>query len=525
MHSPNTTPPQSQPKGHTLIAWLIIVITCAVIVVGNMLSQKPESAPAATSDPAAQDDNQSIDVLFMTFISQVFVGQAELAPTQMPRQHLYNQNAAQLQGGSISQRLRFVVLAAELAGTREARRQLSELDDFIQTAQASNEQPILSQSQAQVYDILQRLYPPQDDADSPQPIALDQLTTAERDLLIQELGWFGDLALNPQAASTDPAARAAVLKPATTAVIAVAFMIILACLAFVAGVITLIVILIKILRGSIRSALAPGPVHHGIYAETFAIWLILFIALQFIAEPLSIRAEGSELLLSALAFFASLSALAWPVIRGIPWSQVRADIGLTLGRNPAAEPVVGVFGYLMALPMLAVGIALMFVLIVIDDALFGSGGTEQFGPSGGPSHPIVEMLTPANWWQITQVLLVASVAAPIVEEIMFRGVLYRHLRSATDPSQNALNSQYQPDRARRRMSIVLSAAINSFIFAVIHPQGFLAVPALMSLAIAFTFVREWRSTLVPAIIMHAISNGLIMTMLFTIISIASWSSA
>ena len=100
-------------------------------------------------------------------------------------------------------------------------------------------------------------------------------------------------------------------------------------------------------------------------------------------------------------------------------------------------------------------------------------------------------------------LLVASIVAPIVEETMFRGVLHRHLRDATA-------------RLGYVASALASATVTSFVFAAIHPQGWMAVPALMALAFAFTLVREWRGTLVPCIIAHGLNNGLLMWLLISL---------
>jgi membrane protease YdiL (CAAX protease family) len=77
---------------------------------------------------------------------------------------------------------------------------------------------------------------------------------------------------------------------------------------------------------------------------------------------------------------------------------------------------------------------------------------------------------------------------------MFRGVLYRHLRDSTRP-------------LRPWQSVLVSALLVSFLFAVIHPQGFLGVPPLMALALAFTLMREWRGTLLPPMIAHGVNNG------------------
>jgi membrane protease YdiL (CAAX protease family) len=98
-----------------------------------------------------------------------------------------------------------------------------------------------------------------------------------------------------------------------------------------------------------------------------------------------------------------------------------------------------------------------------------------------------------------QVLLLAVVCAPLVEEIMFRGVLYRHLRDVLVPATAS--------RTRQLVGIVLAMFAVSFLFAAIHPQGMLAVPGLMSLALIFNLFREWRGTLIPAMIAHGINNA------------------
>jgi membrane protease YdiL (CAAX protease family) len=81
--------------------------------------------------------------------------------------------------------------------------------------------------------------------------------------------------------------------------------------------------------------------------------------------------------------------------------------------------------------------------------------------------------------------------APITEEIMFRGVLFHHLRS--------------------RWNWLASAAAVSLIFALLHPQGLAAVPALGAIAIVLTYIREWRASLIAPIAAHALNNFLALT--------------
>ena len=115
-------------------------------------------------------------------------------------------------------------------------------------------------------------------------------------------------------------------------------------------------------------------------------------------------------------------------------------------------------------------------------------------------HPIVFEVTHAGWGSWLQILFVASVMAPLVEETMFRGVLYRHLREATG-------------RLRHGASVVLSALAASFVFAALHPQGVAAIPLLMALAFGFTAAREWRGSLLASMTIHALNNAIALLLL------------
>ncbi|MBI4025702.1 MAG: CPBP family intramembrane metalloprotease [Verrucomicrobia bacterium] len=51
----------------------------------------------------------------------------------------------------------------------------------------------------------------------------------------------------------------------------------------------------------------------------------------------------------------------------------------------------------------------------------------------------------------------------------------------------------------------------------IHPQGWFAVPVLMSLGFTFGFLREWRGSLIAPVCAHAINNGLILALALLLI--------
>jgi membrane protease YdiL (CAAX protease family) len=164
---------------------------------------------------------------------------------------------------------------------------------------------------------------------------------------------------------------------------------------------------------------------------------------------------------------------------------VRTDLGLRLGPHPLREVGCGLMVYASALPLLLVGGLMTMLLNAARDRM--APGTPM------PSHPAQQALMGADWSTIIQIMVLGVLVAPLVEETMFRGALYRQLRDATRWLGFA-------------GSAIISAAISSVIFAAIHPQGWVFVPALASLALAFCIAREWRGNLPAGVVAHGITN-------------------
>jgi membrane protease YdiL (CAAX protease family) len=87
------------------------------------------------------------------------------------------------------------------------------------------------------------------------------------------------------------------------------------------------------------------------------------------------------------------------------------------------------------------------------------------------------------------VFVLGAVLAPLVEETFFRGALFRALRT--------------------RRGLVFSGLLSGLIFAALHPQGVLAIPALTAMGFGFACIREWRDSLIAPMTAHAINNGLL----------------
>jgi membrane protease YdiL (CAAX protease family) len=255
----------------------------------------------------------------------------------------------------------------------------------------------------------------------------------------------------------------------------------------------------------VHSGLGPRSPVGGIYAETFALWMATYVCIQigFSLIPLNTPfLKENKWFLEGLAMLSSLVVLAWPIVRGVPWRQVRADIGWNKGRIRWLEPFIGIFSYPAVIaPLFAAALVVLMIMWLMTLGQAGLDPRNDFSSEHLPAHPIVAVFKNATPWIMVQVFLIASVVAPIVEETMFRGFLYRHLRDATWAAGTFGSS-------------VASATISSFVFAIVHPQGIVGVPVLMVLAFMLCLLREWRGTLMPSMMLHAVNNGTVFTLFY-----------
>ncbi len=457
-------------RGRPVLAWSLIILLVGVLVV----VQFRRSAASETEDRAHR--------LAMQIQAQYLVGVADLL--KPPRADLLRQ-AETLNTGPVDDRWRYLALVGELGGPAEALQRLEQL-----LAKLAEHHIELTAAQASMRDVLERLYRDYERGKLTAP----SLREDERLRLRTELGWFGRLALAP-AGGPDPEERQALLGQAHRTMAAFLAGFTLLALLGLGGLVGWMVVLILLRRGQLRGGLTCGTDHGAVYAETFALWLLVTTLLNLGASHVPV--PGSRLLLVGILDLLSLLVLAWPVFRGVPWRQVREEIGWTRGNRPRWEPAFGVACYAMTLPLLALGLMLTMALLKLQRYLEGAAEpTDVFVPSPQPSHPIVEYLAQSDWNDRLLIWLLAGVVAPLVEETLFRGVLYRHLREASC-------------RWRPSASVLGSALLVAFVFAIIHPQGWAATPALMSLALGFNLMREWRVTLGPSMIAHAINNSLL----------------
>jgi membrane protease YdiL (CAAX protease family) len=465
---------QQMPFISPLLHALAWVFTCGLVVFWILFS----SNPGSQDQQAASVSVSSADEM----AAKMLLGLNDLSPGSGPM--LEGQVAPWELSENPGQRLGYVIMTSELDAPEAGVQALERLHAAVD----AEEIPDLPESYPELLKIVGDLLFAEAAGEAATPLNGTQLAQLEG-----ELGFLGKL-LHARAVQ-DPSELESIqaqMNRAAFAILGVAAWFLF--MGF-SGFVALILLFVFSLTGSLKLRFRVSSNSSSIYMETFALWFLLFIGLQL--TPLILTSLGllsgvsSELLqLMALAgFFLSLLALVWPVLRGYSFNKVCSDIGLVPGRF-VVEILAGIVTYAAAIPLLLVGAICFAVLSVLYSLVFGSPPE--------PSHPIQDSFgTGATG--IVLIYLLACVAAPIVEETMFRGVLYRYLR----------------DLSRKWFwfwSFLASALISSFVFAVIHPQGILFVPVLGALAVAFCIGREWRGSLIAPMVAHGLSNSVIVTL-------------
>ena len=195
------------------------------------------------------------------------------------------------------------------------------------------------------------------------------------------------------------------------------------------------------------------------------------------AMPISKRVAASVV----LEFFAYLLGAAIPI--GVLLALARkhgADLGAELGwngRRLRMNLLYGVGGYAVGLPLML---------------LASLTGRHIHTPS--PSNPAIPLLANAStWWVQALLVLLATVAAPLTEELLFRGVFY--------------------NAAKLRVGAWPAIVLTGLIFGFVHPVGLGEMLPLAVLGGVFAWMAETRKSLAPSILGHCLQNTMATLML------------
>jgi len=233
-----------------------------------------------------------------------------------------------------------------------------------------------------------------------------------------------------------------------------------------------------------------------VYLETFAVFVASFMILQVLSGlvegKIPVWAQYGLQWLIVLSIF-------WPLLRGVSLARWREDMGFVAPRGVVREIAAGLMVYLASVPVYFMAALGSWVLVMLREMLRSSVSGEA-GPAIEPpmTNPVFEMLETSD--VLTMIVLGSLVTlwAPLVEESIMRGALFRHLRS--------------------RMGFVLSAIVSALLFGALHQYDILMLLPVIALGASFAFCREWRGSIIGCMTAHAVHNTTIFMLVAWLIS-------
>jgi membrane protease YdiL (CAAX protease family) len=494
--------PGSSPQAilSQLISWAVILGCTGLLMAMVFASQFLEAEPEAEGKPFLLPAN--------------FAGQFALGMKSWSRPQA-QEMLTSLDTGPIPQRLVRLVILAELAepapppaedgeertfstgkvwDAAAVRREFDELREKISDAKyeaTEAEQKLLQATEAVVRAKL---------ADEPLPA-----DDASLQMVVDQLGFAGKLAASWSDANRRATSQLQQQSNTKLVVVTVGFL--LVALAALAGLVVLIVLVVLLAMGKLHSRWLSGSGNGYLFLEALAVWFATFVGAQLlIGLAIKLLGQGAAdaeggggggVWLTMLLFYVPLGiSLLWLRARHPDPSRMWRELGFT------THGLLGDLGkaFTVHLAFLPVLVGAIILTVLLTSVVHGDVSSSQpFAPPKGPAHPIQEQFD-GQWSTVLALFLLAAVTAPIVEEIVFRGLFYRYLRDWTG-------------RQWIYFSIFFATVVNGFIFAAIHPQGLLGIPPLMTLAAAMSLSREWSGGLLAPMTIHAINNGVLVVLM------------
>lgn len=304
----------------------------------------------------------------------------------------------------------------------------------------------------------------------------DELDRFERERLIERRQWLGKLALAFDLPAGDPVRRE-ILKPAVRTFIASFSFVGLIVLIGLVGLVLLIVAMVMRGKGRLASGLVPlQPSESGrvvVLLETAVVFFMVILFFNIMGRYIA-GIYFWCLYLSMIVF-----TFYFPRLRGMGVESVKTAFGWYSGKGVLKEVGSGLVGYLTGLPLIICGCLTTFIIMKYTGAQ--------------PVHPIVHQFRDAGVIKLLWLFTLACILAPLIEETLFRGLFYQYLRF--------------------RNPVFKSALITGLLFAVVHPQGYAAIPALGMIGAVLALIREWRGSLIAPVIAHGLNNFIITLLL------------
>lgn len=497
-------PPDPGTPGSRLLAILAAVLLAGVVIVWqNMgpdrqqdLINAPPMPPAAAQAADEPAPGGMTDVMARAFLRlRTYLAQSSVNE----RRGLVDQVETTVAGDA--DRVRMVIMAADFLGPDAALERINELRTDLLAREApphpdagpdaGADTPANAETDPNArthrdllraeLDALETIY-----TDGP-----DALAPAARDQLAARYGTLGEFALTT--GQPDSARTAAIGGPWPVLFLGLGIMLLIGS-SLLVGFVLLVWGFIWISdRRTIMRCEKPLP-GGSVMLETYALFVGGFAVLSIgstIAEahaPDPVR--DLIVLLHLPAQWLLMLTVLWPLVRGMTGRAWRQAMGITRGQGVGREMACGLLAYLASVPVYFLGVAVSVVLMFAWNALKTGGSGE---PAPPPENPIVELIGSADLVTLILIFTLATVWAPVTEELIFRGALFRHFRG--------------------RVHWTLAALGSAVLFAYMHAYGPLMVAPLVALGFMFAFMREWRGSIIAPMTAHFLHNFTLITLM------------
>jgi membrane protease YdiL (CAAX protease family) len=465
-------PPDPGSRRGATIAWVLVALLMSVLVISNQVfgpeAPKPPVREAGQVLPPESGDPFTMTAKLMLALREAW-GMKPVEAAETVRS---------LEGGTLTpaERVRMAVVARELIGLEAGLERLERIE--------------AEGALAEDVDTLKRAYERRDGR---------VIDAAEQQGLAERHGWFGRLAAAHGLAPTDPA-RQALFEFFPKLALALGLVVLVLTVAVVGGIAASITMLVRLSAGKVRPAFVPPAPGGSVYLETFPFFVLGYLCLHF-GFDLYVTLKGSvgpgvPVVQLGMQWVLVLFPLYAVVFRGVPFAQWRKDVGLHTGAGFWREVWSGVWGYFAGLPLLALAIGITFAVILLKGVF-----ERLLNPHGEPEmpyNPIAELINSGSPGVVVMLFVLATVWAPLVEETVMRGCLFRHLRS--------------------RLGLIAAAVVSALFFGFMHGYNVLLLLPVITIGFTFALMREWRGSLIAPITAHFMHNATALTVVLTLLS-------
>jgi len=219
-------------------------------------------------------------------------------------------------------------------------------------------------------------------------------------------------------------------------------------------------------------------------AAVFAVAFLAMALLLSVARAMAPDSGAVDLAGVVAPWGVTALLLAYPLIRGVPYREFRRTVGLIpghAGRGVLREVGVGVLGWVAMLPLVLCAAIVSMILGGVIQLFLGSPPEQDLR--------IPHIIATADVFTLLAFFALLTLWAPLTEELVFRGGVFRQMST--------------------RMVPFVSVLLSSLCFAVLHPLPIHLMLPVFTLGCLFAVLRHWRGSLIASITAHSLNNALV----------------